>query len=68
MEAKRCWFTAMLGGHGLFEVVRYLMLTSGLSRDAALTEIKLKREIFLSPGVEEILSMGIRDFVMGERT
>ena len=37
-------------------VARYLMARQGMSRDQALSLIGEKREIYLSPGIEEILS------------
>ena len=40
-------------------VARYLMWKSGLSGKAALEVIKSKREIYLSPGIDELLSMRI---------
>lgn len=40
-------------------VARYFMWRRGLPRDAALAKIDSKREIYLSPGVEELLSMRI---------
>ena len=40
-------------------VARYLMWKSGLSGKAALEIIKSKREIYLSPGIDELLSMRI---------
>jgi len=38
-------------------VARYLMTRKGMSRDRALSAISEKREIFLSPGIEEILNV-----------
>jgi len=38
-------------------VARYLMTRQGMPRDRALSVIEEKREIFLSPGVEELLSI-----------
>lgn len=38
-------------------VARYLMLKQGMTRDVALNLIKTKREIYLSPGIEEILEV-----------
>ena len=40
-------------------VARYLMWKTGLSARAALEIIESKREIYLSPGVEELLSMRV---------
>lgn len=38
-------------------VARYLMIKQGLTRGQALSKIEAKREIYLSPGVEEILKL-----------
>ena len=38
-------------------VARYLMMRQGMPREKAIAAIEKKREIFLSPGVEEILNV-----------
>jgi protein-tyrosine phosphatase len=42
-------------------VARYLMWKGGLTGKAALEMIESKRDIYLSPGIEELLSMRIGD-------
>lgn len=38
-------------------VARYFMAAEGLTSDQALAKIESKREIFLSPGIEELFAM-----------